>query len=209
MRLPNTVRLSPLQWFVLLLLYQYVVGAWLYLNCFRRTSARDFLCSMSEVMLIEDHISAYKDLWCLLIKQSIALGLNWADNESEFHCFFVKLLPLCIWHMCKRNITKQFEVWNSSFSTLDFEGCLVALDSRCWSAIPDVGCTFHGFRPKFILHTCVNHYWLSWLQQRSVRLLCNTVLFRWVVHSQLMMGPVWFQVALNFRRQVFFSIVAS
>ena len=35
-------------------------------------------------------------------------------------------------------------------STPDFKGCLVALDSRHWSAIPDVGCTFHGFSIKLV-----------------------------------------------------------
>ena len=59
--LPNTLRLSPFEWFGLLLSFQYVVKSWLYLHSFRRTSARDSLGSMFKVLLIEDHISPYID----------------------------------------------------------------------------------------------------------------------------------------------------
>ena len=114
----NMFRLSPLQWFSLLLSFQYAVGAWLYLHCFRRTSARDCLGSVSEVLLIKDHISGYIDSWCVLTKQSVTLGMSWVVNQEEFHCLLVKLLPLCIWHMCVLHTPKCFQVWILWFFSL-------------------------------------------------------------------------------------------
>ena len=89
-----------------------------------------------------------------------------------------------------------------------FERCHV-LQSGLWAAVPRVGCICDSFSPERIWNIGRSHHRAGLLEKFLVRTFFDTILFRRVGGSLLMIDSSPLQVLLELAREVFTTTIRS
>ena len=89
-----------------------------------------------------------------------------------------------------------------------FERCHVLQCGR-WAAVPRVGCICDSFSPERIWNIGRSHHRAGLLEKFPVRTFCDTILFRRVGSSLLMIDSSALQVLLELAREIFTTTIRS